>query len=91
MTLCVPAVKLVTTSVATPLAFNVALPSCEVPSMKVTVPVGGVPVSDVTVAVRVRSAPSPSVVVVVALPTIWLSVDEVLALKLASPLYEAEI
>jgi len=89
--LCGPAVKLVTIRLATPLGFSVALPSCEVPSIKVTVPVGAAPVSEATVAVRVKSAASPSVVLVVALPTTWLSVDEVLALKFASPLYVAEI
>ena len=83
--LCGPAVKLMTMRVATPFAFNVALPSCAVPSVKVSVPVGGVPVSEATVAVRVRSPVSPSAVVVVALPTIWLRVAEVLALKFASP------
>jgi hypothetical protein len=89
--LCGPAVKLVIVSVATPFAFKVALPSCDEPSMNVTFPVGGAPVSEVTVAVSVRSAASPRVVVVVAFPTIWLSIDESLALKFASPLYDAEI
>lgn len=84
--LCGPAVKLVIVRVATPLAFNVALPSCDVPSMKVTVPAGAAPVSDATVAANVKSAVSLKVTVVVALPTIWLSIDEMLALKFASPL-----
>ena len=89
--LCGPAVRLVTERLATPPAFNVAVPSCDVPSMKLTAPVGGVPVSDATVAVNVKSAVSVNVVVVVALPTTWLSAGEVLTLKFASPLYEAEI
>jgi len=68
--LCDPAVKLVVVRVATPLAFNVALPSCDEPSMKLTVPAGNAPVSETTVALRVKSAVSVSVTVVVALPTI---------------------
>ena len=67
--LCGPAVKLVVVRVATPFAFNAAFPSCDVPSMKLTVPGGVAPVSEATVAVRVRSAASLSMTVVVALPT----------------------
>ena len=50
--LWLPAVRLVVVNVATP-ALNGELPSCVVPSVKVTVPVG-VPAVALTVAVNVR-------------------------------------
>ena len=78
--------------VATPLAFKVALPSCDVPSMKVTVPVG-IPapgLTALTVAVKVTNWPTAeeladdeSVVVVLAWLTIWLTI-ELLGPKVAS-------
>lgn len=87
--LCVPAVSSVVVKVATPLPFNVALPSAVVPSRTLTVPVGVPAVPGVNVAVNVK-APTPelafSAVVVFAFCTTWLNAAEELALKLASPL-----
>jgi hypothetical protein len=51
--LWVPAVSAEVENVATPLAFNVEVPSCAVPSIKLTVPVGEPAVPGVTVAVKV--------------------------------------
>lgn len=83
--------------VAMPEAFNVALPTVVVPRLKVTVP-PGVPAGEVTVAVRVTGDPNVDelgdevrAVVVGATLTVWLRVDEVLVVLLASPLYTAVI
>jgi hypothetical protein len=78
--------------VAVPL-LRVPVPSVVLPSLKVTVPVA---VDGVTVAVKVSDAPyvdgfadEVTAVVVFALLTVWVRVDDVLALSFASPPYEA--
>src|SRR5437899_2050808 len=80
--------------VATPLPFRFPVPRVFVPSRKVTVPLG-VPLPDVTVAVNVTGwlstegfAFDARVVVVVA-STVWFMVFDVLAAKVAAPLYAA--
>ena len=82
--------------VAVPLTFiKVPLPNIELPSLKVTVPVGCTPlIVGVTVAVSVTGWPKVEglgediVMVVVALAglTVCVKEDEVLPLKLVSPL-----
>ena len=52
----------VNTSVATPLAFSVPVPSVAVPLRKVTVPVGAAPLAAATVAVKVSVWPTFNVV-----------------------------
>ncbi len=75
---------------------NVAVPSDVLPSLKVIVPVGVAPEGVLTVAVNVTLPPKPmeafedtSVVVLLPLPTVTATADEVLAPKLLSPEYTA--
>lgn len=90
-----PLFKFETERVACPDAFKVLEPSVRVPSLKVTVPVGtAVPGAlATTVAVKVTDWPlcdglseEVTVVVVPSLFTVWVKVEEVLVLNLASPL-----
>jgi hypothetical protein len=79
---------------------NVAVPSVEAPSRKVTVP-DGVPVAGataLTVAVNVTDWPKTdgftdevTVVELPALPTVWVIAAEVLLVKFVSPAYETVI
>ena len=73
--------------VATPLGLRVPVPKVEAPSLKVTVPVGVPEVVDFTVAVNVTVclnddgfADEVTVVVLPALFTVCVSVEDVLAL-----------
>ena len=90
-----PLFKFETERVACPDAFKVLEPSVLVPSLKVTVPVGtAVPGAlATTVAVNVTDWPlcdglsdDVTPVVVASLFTVWVKVEDVLALKLESPL-----
>ena len=81
-------------SVACPAPFREAIPSFFVPSLKVTVPAGiAVPGAlATTVAVKVTawlciegSREEVTVAVVPSLFTVWVTMEEVLPLKLASP------
>src|SRR5438034_7016173 len=97
---CDPDVRLEVWKVAWPLALSVLIPSVAVHSLKVTVPVG-MPepgATAVTKAVKVTAWPAAaglsdevSVVLVDALLTVWLVIDEVLEAKVVSPLYTAEM
>src|SRR5271154_2611437 len=96
--LCLPDASLVVANLATPPLRDTVLRSV-VPSSNVTDPVAVVPLnSGFTVAVKVTDSPTTdgfsddtNVVVVVAFPTTWLTVFEVLAAKFASPPYTALI
>src|SRR5881396_3211640 len=88
--------ELVVVNVAWP-ELSVPVPSVVLPSLNVTVPVG-VPVpgaAALTVAVKVTDSPETELpdgltdVVVSALLTVWVSVDEMLVLKFPSPPYVA--
>ena len=93
---CVPTVSVDVVKVATPLLFNVPVPSAVVPSRKVTVPVGMPEVLNVIVAVNVTGEPpnaeaaelTNAVLVAVVAFDVMVSVTdvEVLAVKLESPL-----
>ena len=77
-------------SVATPLAFRVAVPRTFAPIVKVTTPVGSGPLLPVTDATRATfgSLPgidTPSTVAVGIVATTWLIAREVLAALLAFP------
>jgi hypothetical protein len=79
---------------AVPLLLNAELPSMVVACENVTVPVGVPLALEVTVAVNVTDwlkldgfGVETKVTVVLPCCTAWLNTDEVLALKLASPLY----
>jgi hypothetical protein len=80
-----PSLKLVVEIVAVPFALSGELPSWVEPSLNFTLPVGVPATVGTTLAVNTRL---PSVelelsdVVVLALPTTWLSAGDVLALKL---------
>lgn len=90
--LCAPSLRLVVEIVAVPFALTVELPTCAVPSMKVTLPVGVPEVAGATLAVNVRF---PFVelelrdVEVFAFCTTWFIADDVAPLKSAFPLYAA--
>ena len=78
---------------ATPLPFNVPVPSVVVPSRKVTVPVGVPAPPELTVAVNVTdwlkfAGLGEAVNAMLVLPccTTWFSAGEVLELKFESPL-----
>jgi hypothetical protein len=88
----VPLGKVEVVTVATPDAFNVAVPMDAVPLLKVTLPVG-MPLPEVTVAVNVTDwwnvegfGVDTTEVVVVTLLTTWLRTGEVLVASLVSPL-----
>jgi len=91
---CEPTASVLVTNVAWPEAFRVPVPRVLGPSLKVTVPVG-VPAPLVlafTVAVKVTDCPdsdglAEELTSVVVLPffTVWVSVLEVLPLKVAAP------
>jgi hypothetical protein len=95
---CDPAASVELENVAWPPALSVPVPNVVVPSLNVTVPVG-VPLPGAvaaTVAVNVTACPKTdgftdevTDVLVAALFTVWVSVVDVLALKLASPPYVA--
>ena len=92
---CVPTVSVDVVKVATPLLFNVPVPSAVVPSRKVTVPVGVPEVLEVIVAVNITGAPldaeaaelTNAVLVAVVAFDVMLSATaaDVLAAKLESP------
>src|SRR5216117_2583887 len=91
---CEPTASVLVTNVAWPEPFRVPVPRVLEPSLKVTVPVG-VPAPGllaVTVAVKVTDCPDTdglaeelTSVVVLAFFTVWVSVLEVLPLKVAPP------
>jgi hypothetical protein len=89
--LCVPTLSVPIESVAIWLPFIAEDPSCVVPSINFTVPVGKTPSPELTAAVNVADWLSvdgfaEEVNVVLVLPcTVWLNTDDVLALKLLSP------
>ena len=90
--LFVPVLNAAVVNVATPLAFTAELPSVEVPSINFTVPVGMIPVNELTVAVKVTDALSVegfsdevSAVVVFPACTVWFRTPEVPGLKFPSP------
>ena len=92
---CVPTVSVDVVKVATPLLFNVPIPSAVVPSRKLTVPVGVPEVLEVIVAVKVTGDPLDAeaaelinaVVVATAAFGVMVSVTaaDMLAAKLESP------
>jgi hypothetical protein len=95
---CVPTVSIDVVKVATPMLFNVPLPSVFVPSRKVTIPVGVPEVLDAIVAVNVSGAPLDaeaaeliSAAVVAAGVMVCVTAAEVLPAKFALPLYLAVI
>jgi hypothetical protein len=80
------------------LVLTAAVPSIEVPLLKVTVPLTGAPDVGTTVAVNVTGLPwveglseEASVVVVFALFTTWLNAADVLPMRSALPPYTAVI
>ena len=90
-----PTAKEEVLNVATPLPFNVPVPSVVEPFLKVMVP-DGVPKEPVTKAVKVIDSPKTdglgaaiSTVALLALLTTWLTAELVLVTKFASPPYSA--
>jgi len=95
---CVPTVSVDVVKVATPLLFNVPVPSAVVPSRKVTVPVGMPEVLNVIVAVNVTGEPPnaeaaelTNAVVAAARVMVSVTAAEELGAKFALPLYLALI
>jgi hypothetical protein len=91
---CVPADRIEIVKVAMP-ELRFAVPRVEVPSKKVTVPVGIPEPGATALTVAVNVTPSPktdgfsddvTVVELLALLTVWLKADDVLPLKVESPL-----
>ena len=91
---CEPAASVLVVNIAWPEPFRVAVPRVLGPSLKVTVPVGMPPpgLLAVTVAVKVTDCPDADGlaeelinVVVPAFFTVWVTVLEVLPLKVALP------
>jgi hypothetical protein len=92
---CVPIASALAVKVATPLAFNVPVPSVVVPSTKVTVP-AGMPFGEVTVAVKVTGVPVAvgeavvaRAVVVGKKPIVSVTVFDVEPVNALSPTYTA--
>jgi hypothetical protein len=95
---CVPTVSNDVAKVATPLLFNVPVPSVVAPSWKVTLPVGVPEVLDVIVAVKVTGAPLDveaaeltNAAEVAAGVMVCVTAADVLPAKFALPLYLAVI